>query len=91
MQIQKTEIIIRELMAGYGNDEESGQVVAAYADKNSKARFNIRPKYQREFAYDDKKQAAVIATALWSFPLSIMCWVKNPKGAEYECELLDGW
>ncbi len=31
MQIDKTEITIRELIAGYHNDDESGQVVA-YAD-----------------------------------------------------------
>lgn len=89
MQIEKTQISIRELIKGYHNDEESGQVVA-YADENGRARLNIRPKYQREFVYDDKKQAAVIATALWGFPLSIMYWVKNPKGSEYEYELLDG-
>lgn len=88
MNIDKKQISIKELIEGYRDDEESGEVVA-YADKG-KARLNIRPKYQREFVYKDKERAAVISTVLWGFPLNTMYWSKNPKGSEYEFEVLDG-
>ncbi|MCR2110772.1 HNH endonuclease family protein [Campylobacter upsaliensis] len=90
MQIDKTEIKIKELVEGYKRDEESGQVVS-YADSSGVARLNIRPKYQREFVYKDAQRAAVIDTILKSFPLNIMYWVKNVDfGAECEYEVLDG-
>lgn len=90
MQIDKTEITIRELIAGYHNDDESGQVVA-YADENGVARLNIRPKYQREFVYKEAQRNAVIDTILKGFPLNIMYWVRNVDfGAECEYEVLDG-
>ncbi|WP_213274797.1 HNH endonuclease family protein [Campylobacter vulpis] len=90
MQIQKTEISIKELVAGYTRDEESGQVVA-YADSSGVARLNIRPKYQREFVYKDAQRNAVIDTILKGFPLNIMYWVKNvDSSAECEYEVLDG-
>lgn len=90
MQIDKTEITIRELIAGYHNDDESGQVVA-YADSREVARLNIRPKYQREFVYKEAQRNAVIDTILKGFPLNIMYWVKNVDfGAECEYEVLDG-
>ena len=41
--------IVREVFEDYYNDEESGQVVA-FGGK-----LNVRPAYQREFVYDDKK------------------------------------
>lgn len=90
MQIDKTEITIRELIAGYHNDDESGQVVA-YADSREVARLNIRPKYQREFVYKEAQRNAVIDTILKGFPLNIMYWVKNvDSSAECEYEVLDG-
>ncbi|WP_270966415.1 HNH endonuclease family protein [Campylobacter upsaliensis] len=90
MQIQKTEISIKELVEGYKRDEESGQVVA-YADSSGVARLNIRPKYQREFVYKEAQRNAVIDTILKGFPLNIMYWVKNVDfGAECEYEVLDG-
>lgn len=90
MQIDKTEITIRELIAGYHNDDESSQVVA-YADSSGVARLNIRPKYQREFVYKEAQRNAVIDTILKGFPLNIMYWVRNVDfGAECEYEVLDG-
>ena len=90
MQIDKTEIKIKELIAGYTRDEESSQVIA-YADSSGVARLNIRPKYQREFVYKEAQRNAVIDTILKGFPLNIMYWVKNVDfGAECEYEVLDG-
>ncbi|CAM3302669.1 DUF262 domain-containing protein [Helicobacter labetoulli] len=90
MQIDKTEMSIKELARGYTRDEESGQVVA-YADSSGVARLNIRPKYQREFVYKEAQRNAVIDTILKGFPLNIMYWVKNEDfSAECEYEVLDG-
>jgi uncharacterized protein with ParB-like and HNH nuclease domain len=50
-------------------------------------KLNIRPKYQREFVYDDKKRDAVIDTIFKDFPLNVMYWVKNEDGT---FEVLDG-
>lgn len=50
-------------------------------------RLNIRPKYQREFVYDEVKRDAVIDTINKGFPLNVMYWVKNDDGT---FELLDG-
>ena len=74
-------------MQGYKRDEASSEVVA-FGD--SKPRLNIRPKYQREFVYEDKQQEAVVDTILKGFPLNTMYWVKNEASAEYEFEVLDG-
>ena len=52
MKIKLHEITVREVFNGYRNDDESGQVVA-YGGL-----LNVRPAYQREFVYDDKKRAA---------------------------------
>ncbi|MCR2063940.1 HNH endonuclease family protein [Campylobacter helveticus] len=90
MQIDKIEIKIKELIAGYTRDEESSQIVA-YADSSGVARLNIRPKYQREFVYKEAQRNAVIDTILKGFPLNIMYWVKNVgSSAECEYEVLDG-
>ncbi len=49
--------------------------------------LNIRPKYQREFVYDEKKRNAVMDTIRKDFPLNVMYWVKNKDGT---FEVLDG-
>ena len=85
MNITLQEIPIRDLIKGYANDDESGQVVAF------NGKLNIRPKYQREFVYKDSQRNAVVQTILWGFPLNTMYWVKNTeKEAEFEYEVLDG-
>ncbi len=80
MKIQLTKIKIRELVDGYRNDAEDG--VYGYHGQ-----LEIRPKYQREFIYDDKQQKAVIETIHKGFPLNVMYWVKT---APDHYELLDG-
>ena len=50
-------------------------------------KLNIRPKYQREFVYDEKKRNAVIDTIMKGYPLNVMYWVKNDDGT---FEILDG-
>lgn len=80
MEIQLKRITIRELVKGFANNEEEG--VTGYGGK-----LNIRPKYQREFVYDDEKKKAVIDTVFKKYPLNVMYWVKNADG---NYELLDG-
>lgn len=81
MEIKLHEITVREVFDGYYNDEESGQVVA-YGGK-----LNVRPAYQREFVYDDKKKVAVMNSILHNFPLNVMYWSENENGT---FEMLDG-
>lgn len=81
MKIKLREIPVREIFDGYENDEETGQVVA-YG-----GRLNVRPAYQREFVYDDKKKTAVMHSVLHGFPLNVMYWSDNGDGTY---EMLDG-
>lgn len=67
MQIELKSIKIRDLVAGYSNDPDSG--VVGY-----NGRLNIRPPYQREFRYDLKQKQAVVDTVMKGFPLNIMYW-----------------
>ncbi len=80
MKIELREITIREVVAGYINNQEDG--VVGYS-----GRLNIRPKYQREFVYKDKQRDAVIETVRKNFPLNVMYWVKNEDDTY---EVLDG-
>ncbi len=80
MKIELQEISIREISENYIDNAEEG--VVGY-----NGRLNIRPKYQREFVYDENKRNAVIDTIRNSFPLNIMYWVKNDDGS---FEVLDG-
>ena len=63
MKIELHEITVREIAEGYIDNAENG--VTGYGGK-----LNIRPKYQREFVYDDKKRSAVIETIVKGFPLN---------------------
>lgn len=80
MKIELKEISIEDVCKGYKDDKEEG--VVGYDGK-----LNIRPAYQREFVYKDKQRDEVINTVKSNFPLNVMYWVKNEKGAY---ELLDG-
>ncbi len=80
MKIELHEITVREVSENYVDNAEEG--VVGYNGK-----LNIRPKYQREFVYDDKKRNAVIDTIFKDFPLNVMYWVKNEDGT---FEVLDG-
>ena len=80
MQIRLTEKTIREVCEGYKDSAEDG--VVGFSGK-----LNIRPAFQREFVYDDKKRNAVIETIIKGFPLNVMYWVDSGDG---NYELLDG-
>ncbi len=80
MKIELQEITVRDVAENYVDNAEEG--VVGYGGK-----LNIRPKYQREFIYDDKKRNAVIDTIRKGFPLNVIYWVKNADGT---FEVLDG-
>jgi len=80
MNIELHEITIKEIFEGYKDNNEEG--VIGY-----NGNLNIRPKYQREFVYDNKMRDAVIDTINKGFPLNVMYWVKNEDGT---FEVLDG-
>ena len=80
MKIELHEIKIEEICNGYVDNAEEG--VVGYGGK-----LNIRPKYQREFVYDEKKRNAVIETIMKGFPLNVMYWVKSDDGT---FEVMDG-
>lgn len=80
MKIGLNEITVREVAENYVDNAEEG--VIGYGGI-----LNIRPKYQREFVYDEKKRNAVIDTIRKEFPLNVMYWVKNDDGT---FEVLDG-
>ena len=80
MLIEELKVSIREIVNGYKNNYEEG--VIGYSGK-----LDIRPKYQREFVYNDKQKRMVIDTILNGLPLNIMYWVENIDGS---FELLDG-
>lgn len=80
MKIELHEITVSEVVEKYVDNAEEG--VVGYNGK-----LNIRPKYQREFVYDEKKRNAVIDTIRKEFPLNVIYWVKNEDGT---FEVLDG-
>ncbi|MDD2595930.1 MAG: DUF262 domain-containing protein [Bacteroidales bacterium] len=80
MKIELHQITIGEIVSDFRNSEEEG--VIGYGGK-----LNIRPKYQREFVYNEKQRNAVMDTIWKGFPLNVMYWVKN-EGDTFE--LLDG-
>jgi len=80
MKIDLHELTIRDVAENYIDNDEEG--VVGYNGK-----LNIRPKYQREFVYDDKKRNAVIDTIRKNFPLNVMYWVISDDGT---FEVLDG-
>ncbi|MBU1706001.1 DUF262 domain-containing protein [Patescibacteria group bacterium] len=80
MKIELKEITVRELTAGYEDNQEGG--VVGYAGK-----LDIRPPYQREFIYKDKQRDAVIDTISKEFPLNVMYWAVREAG---NFEVIDG-
>ena len=88
MKIKEQKVKIRNIVEGYLNDAAEG--VTAFDGQ-----LDVRPPYQREFVYKDKKRDEVIRTVMKGFPLSIMYWVD--RGEEFEdddeiprYEVLDG-
>lgn len=80
MKIELRKIAIREVVENYRDSAEEG--VIGY-----NGRLNIRPKYQREFVYDDKQRDSVLETIRKGFPLNVMYWAVNDDGT---FEVLDG-
>ena len=80
MRIDPDKITIRKLVKNYRDDGEEG--IVGYG-----GRLDIRPKYQREFVYNDKQQEAVINTVRLNRPLNVMYWVVKDDG---NYEVLDG-
>lgn len=80
MKIELHEITIRDITEKYEDLNELG--VTGYNGK-----LNIRPKYQREFIYNEEKRNAVLETIKKGFPLNVMYWAKNEDGT---FEVLDG-
>ncbi|MBE6214481.1 MAG: DUF262 domain-containing protein [Rikenellaceae bacterium] len=80
MKVELHQIKIRDLVNGYMDSNEEG--VVGYGGL-----LDIRPKYQREFVYDDKQRNAVIDTVKKYFPLNVMYWACREDGTY---EVLDG-
>lgn len=80
MKIKQVKIPIRDLVKGYIDNPETNEVTG-YDGK-----LSIRPKYQRQFCFNNDQRNAVINTIQNGFPLSIMYWAKNENGFE----VLDG-
>lgn len=81
MKIDLMEVTVGQVADGFIENYSDNSVVG-FGGK-----LNIRPKYQREFVYDDVKRNAVVDTILKKFPLNVMYWVKNEDGT---FEVLDG-
>lgn len=80
MKVDLRRLTVGDVSYGYADNAEEG--VTGYD-----GRLNIRPKYQREFIYDEKRRNAVIDTIRKGLPLNVMYWVKNEDGG---FEVLDG-
>lgn len=80
MKIKLLEVTVRELAAGYADNDEGG--VVGYGGK-----LDIRPAYQREFIYKDKQRDAVVNTVRKNFPLNVMYWAVREDGGY---EVIDG-
>ena len=65
MKIELKIIKVRDIAQNYRDDAEEG--VTGYNN-----RLDIRPKYQREFVYNEVKRNAVIETIRKGFPLNVM-------------------
>ena len=85
MKIDLHEVRVREWCAGYNDLSIQEEGIVGYG-----GRLNIRPKYQREFVYDEKKRNAVMDTVWQNFPLNVMYWVKTDGADGIEYEVLDG-
>lgn len=80
MEFRNITIKIKDLIKNYTDDGDGG--VFAYDNK-----LVVRPPYQREFIYDEKKRNAVMDTVIKGYPLNLMWWAENEDGTY---ELMDG-
>jgi len=82
MNIRPLKVTVSEIVAGYVDESDREEGIYGYG-----GRLNIRPKYQRNYIYDEQKRNAVLDTVSKDFPLGIMYWVRNEDGS---FEILDG-
>jgi hypothetical protein len=82
MKIDRRQVKVRDIADEYADLSETEEGVTGYG-----GRLDIRPKYQRNFVYDDKKRAAVIDTILKGYPLNVLYWVVKDDGTY---EVMDG-
>ena len=80
MKIELNKIKVKDLVSGFREMDEKG--VKAYNGK-----LDIRPPYQREFIYGEKRQQAVIRSILHNYPLNSMYWAIREDGTY---EIIDG-
>ncbi|MDE2636574.1 MAG: HNH endonuclease [Chloroflexota bacterium] len=80
MNINLHRIPVRELVDGYVDNDDKGVVGFG-------GNLDIRPAFQREFIYDDRKRNAVIDSVIQGFPLNLMYWTVKGNG---KYEVLDG-
>ena len=83
MNIELKNIKIRDLVKDYNDQSLSDEGITAWSGK-----LDVRPKYQREFIYNENQEREVINTIFKNFPLSTMYWVKQNNLDRYE--ILDG-
>lgn len=87
MKITERKVTIREISAGYIDNQENGVL-------GLNGNLDIRPPFQREFVYKDKQRDAVIRTVLGGFPLNVMYWNVKQKSDNpdepTQYEVLDG-
>ena len=76
---------IRDLTEGYLKDSDDGSTTDSIFGFDGK--LNIRPSYQRNSVYNEKKRNAVIETVLDECPLNTIYWVDKEDGTY---EVLDG-
>ena len=76
---------IRDLVDGYMKDSDDGSTTDSVFGFGGK--LNIRPSYQRNSVFNEKKRNAVIETVLEECPLNTMYWVDKEDGT---FEVLDG-
>lgn len=81
MKIEPMPIKIRDLIKGYTENPSTGEVIALNGT------LDVRPKYQREYVYEQKESEAVIDTVIKGFPLNSMYWCVRPDGTY---EVMDG-
>lgn len=84
MKTTEIKVKIGNLLNGYEYTEYDSETdKGVYTNVNldgEVVKLNIRPKYQRNFVYDQAKQEAVIDSIMRGYPLNKMYWYKNADG-----------
>ena len=80
MKINEIKVKIADLTRNYSDNGDGGVF-------GLDGKLTIRPNYQREFVYSDKKRDMVIDTVRKGFPLGLMYWNKT---SDNTYEVLDG-